>query len=40
MTIVRDVDTQAFRSALSSFYDDMKETIGAEYVDALFAAIA
>ena len=40
MTIIRDVDYDAFKAKLGDFYDSMKDSIGAEYVDALFAAIS
>lgn len=39
ITVIRDVDYAAFKDALGDFYDSMKSNIGAEYVDALFAAI-
>lgn len=39
ITVIRDVDYEAFKGALSDFYDEMKATIGAENVDKLFAAI-
>ena len=39
ITVVRDVDYAAFKAGLDEFYESMKGTIGAEYVDALFAAI-
>ncbi len=39
MNIIRDVDYDAFKEALSSFYDSMKDSIGAENIDNLFAAI-
>lgn len=37
--VIRDVDYAAFKEALGDFYDSMKESIGAQYVDDLFAAI-
>ena len=39
ITVVRDVDYTAFKDALGDFYDSMKDSIGAKYVDDLFAAI-
>ena len=40
ITVVRDVDYDAFKEALGDFYDSMKESIGAKYVDGLFTAIS
>lgn len=39
ITVIRDVDYAGFKAALSNFYDSMKDSIGAEYIDSLFAAI-
>ena len=39
ITVIRDVDYDAFKESLSDFYTSMKDSIGAEYVDALFEAI-
>lgn len=39
ITVIRDVDYDAFKESLGDFYTSMKDSIGAEYVDALFEAI-
>jgi len=39
MTVIDDVDYDAFRAILANFYDESKETIGAEYIDDLMVAI-
>lgn len=40
VTIIRDVDIDAFRTAIGDFYEEQKDTIGADNVDMILDAVA